>query len=92
MFYVPIVSVDDSPIVIGTFPTSSSMAASYWFDLSQSLAEQTSLWSMERPLLLGLGIVGPIMTAPLGDGGGTYIITIGCIFNAFKQRQPYGRD
>ena len=77
MFYVPIVSVDDSPIVIGTFPTSSSMAASYWFDSSQ-LGGTDSIVVDGKTTSIGASyLVGPIMTAPLGDGGGTHIITIG---------------
>ncbi len=77
MFYVPIASVDDSPIVIGTFPTSSSMATSYWFDSSQ-LGGTDSIVVDGKTTSIGASyLVGPIMTAPLGDGGGTHIITIG---------------
>jgi hypothetical protein len=77
VFYVPIQEVDDSPPVLGTFPTSASTAASYWFDSSQLGG---SFFIMVDGHTTSLGdsySVGPITTPPLQDGGGTHIITIG---------------
>jgi len=77
MFYVPIAIADDSPTVIGTFPTSSSMAASYWFDSSQLGGSQSIVVDGNTTSIGASYLVGPITTQPLPDGGGTHIITIG---------------
>jgi hypothetical protein len=83
MFYVPIESVDDSPLVVEPFPTSPSQAKRYWVDPSLVGATGTS---RPQPTIVVDGkitlippdyLVGPITTVPLLDGGGTHIITLG---------------
>jgi hypothetical protein len=76
-FYVPILNADDSPPVLGAFPTSVSTAVSYLFDSTQRGASQ-SIVVDGRTTSVGMSyLVGPITTAPLQDGGGTHIITVG---------------
>jgi hypothetical protein len=86
MFYVPIATVDDSPLVLGgTFPTSPSAARSYWFDSSQ-LGGSDSITVDDRTTPIGATyLVGPISTQPLPDGGGTHVITMGVFLTPFKK-------
>ena len=77
MFYVPIQSIDDSPPVIGAFPTSPSKVRSYWFDSSQLGGAQTIVVDRKLTPIGATYLVGPITTQPLPDGGGTHIITMG---------------
>jgi len=77
VFYVPINNIDDSPPVIGTFPTSSSTAVSYWFDSSQLGGSESIVVDGKTTSIGATYLVGPITTQPLQDGGGTHIITIG---------------
>jgi hypothetical protein len=89
MFYVPIATVDDTPTVIGTFPTSPSTARSYWFGSSQ-LGGSDSITVDGRTTPIGATyLVGPITTQPLQDGGGmpggTHIITMGVFLTAFSK-------
>lgn len=77
-FFVPVFSVDDSPPVIGTFPTTQSQAIRYLFDPSQLGGEgfEITVDGQSTPLA-GPYLAGPMNTAPLPDGGGTHIITLG---------------
>jgi hypothetical protein len=78
-FYVPILNADDSPPVLGKFPTSPSGAVSYFFNPDQLGADQ-SIFIKVDGLTTSVGmsyLVGPINTPPLGDGGGTHTITVG---------------
>jgi hypothetical protein len=77
MFYVPIGSVDDSPPVLGTFPQTPSEAVSYWSDPSKLGVSQTVAVDGKIINIPTTYLVGPVSTAPLQDGGGTHIITIG---------------
>jgi hypothetical protein len=79
-FYVPIVSFDDSPPVLGTFPTSSSTVASYWFNSSQLGGTVFNIVVDGEATSIGATyLVGPITTL-LQDGPGPregHIITMG---------------
>ena len=77
LFYVPIISLDDSPPVVGTFPTNSSRVACYWFDSSQAGGTDFIVVDGKTTSIGATYLVGPITTQPLGDGGGTHIITMG---------------
>jgi hypothetical protein len=77
-FYVPVAFVDDSPPILGTFPTDPSTVANYLF------AHDQNGWTNLRIVVDGqvtpLGsafAAGPVQTPPLPDGGGTHIITVG---------------
>jgi hypothetical protein len=91
-FYVPIQNVDDSPPVVGIFPTSSSTAASYWFDSSQLGESQFIVVDGKTTSIGATYLVGPITTQPLQDGGGTHIITIGVFLTPLNKGKPYGLD
>lgn len=77
-FFVPLFSVDDSPPVIGTFPTTHKQAIRYFFDPSQiggqgfRITVDGQSTALESPYL-----AGPVTSSPLPDGGGTHIVTLG---------------
>jgi hypothetical protein len=68
-FYVPIINVDDSLPVIGSFPTSPSMVPGYWFGSSQVGGSQFIEVDGQTTSLGVSYVVGPITTLPLQDGG-----------------------
>jgi hypothetical protein len=76
-FYVPIFNEDDSPIVEGNFPKSARGADEYFFGAKQLggafeiVVDGVTRSGLEEYL------TGPVTTAPLLDGGGTHIITLG---------------
>ena len=77
-FFVPIVYLDDSPPVWGTFPTTEHAAPAYAFG-----HEQIGLTGIEI-IVDGKGTcigpdytAGPVLTPPLLDGDGTHFISIG---------------
>ncbi len=77
-FYVPIISVDDSPPVFGIFPTTSISVVPYWFSALQMGGRNFSIEVDGVARAIGPDyVVGPIETAPLQDGGGTHITTMG---------------
>ena len=77
-FFVPVFNVDDSPPVLGTFPTTSAGAQSYFFDPSQLGGRDFAISIDGTVTPLGHGYLsGPVNTPPLPDGGGTHIITLG---------------
>ena len=77
-FFVPVIFLDDSPPVIGTFPTSANKAAAYAFDKSQFGCTDVAIIVDGESASLGRDYVaGPVLTAPLLDGGGTHFISIG---------------
>jgi hypothetical protein len=77
-FYVPLLTVNDAPPVIGNFPTKASGAASYFFDQDQLGVKNTEIivdgqsTAIERAY-----VAGPVQTPrPLPDGSRPYIITL----------------
>jgi hypothetical protein len=77
VFYVPIQSADDSPPIVGNFPSDSSTVLNYWFDESQ-LGWKGFIKVDGKTTSIGAAyLVGPITTQPLQDGAGTHIITLG---------------
>ena len=76
-FFVPIINVDDSPPVVGTFPTDASKAADYFFDPKQVGGRNFEIIVDGKTTPIGPSYVAFATTAPLQDGGGTHIITIG---------------
>ena len=80
LFYVPLLTVDDSPPIIGTFPTTASDAASYTFSPKQVGVRGTEIIVDGKSTPIGAAyVVGPVQT-PLGDGG-THIITLGAFLS-----------
>jgi hypothetical protein len=77
-FYVPVAFVDDSPPVLGTFPTDPSKVANYVFAHDQVGMKGLQIIVDGRVTPIGSAFAaGPIQTSPLLDGGGTHMITVG---------------
>jgi serine/threonine-protein kinase len=77
-FYVPLAFVDDSPPILGTFPTDPSATANYFFAPDQLGTSNLVLTVDGRATSIGAAYAaGPVQTPPLLDGGGTHIITVG---------------
>ena len=77
-FYVPLAFVDDSPPILGTFPTDPSATANYVFAPDQLGTSNLVLTVDGRATSIGAAYAaGPVQTPPLPDGGGTHIITVG---------------
>jgi hypothetical protein len=83
-FYVPLFTVDDSPPVLGTFPTGSGTAAQYFFGSSGYGGHEFSLTVDGESTSIGPGYVaGPVSsTSPLLDGGGSHLIALGAFVRA----------
>jgi hypothetical protein len=77
-FYVPVATVDDSPPIIGTFPTTPQAAADYVFSHDQVGMRDLQIVVDGHATSIGAGYTaGPVQTPPLLDGGGSHIITMG---------------
>ena len=77
-FYAPVAFADDSPPVVGTFPTSSGQVANYLFGQDQNGWTNLRVTVDGRVTPIGSAYaVGPVQTPPLPDGGGSHIITVG---------------
>jgi hypothetical protein len=77
-FLVAMYYADDSPPVLGTFPKSAREAAGYIFDHSQLGARDFAIivdgqWTCIDPSY----VAGPVLTAPLLEGGGAHFISVG---------------
>ena len=70
-FYVPIVSVNDSPPIIGSFPSAPGNAATdYFFDAGQVGAEPAAIAIDGKTTSIGAPfLAGPVETPTLFDGG-----------------------
>jgi len=81
-FFVPVDNADDSPDVVGTFPTRPAAAKRYVFDRRVLGGEDFAITIDSRRTALGPAYVaGPVETEPLLDGGGTHMITIGAFLS-----------
>jgi hypothetical protein len=77
-FYVPLAWFDDSPIVIGNFPTTQQAAADYVFSHDQvGLGDLRIVVDGHATSIGAAYTAGPVHTPPLLDGGGSHIITVG---------------
>jgi hypothetical protein len=84
-FFVPVVYVDDSPPVIGTFPANEHAARKYVFDPKQFGANDLAIIvDGKRPGLHKAYVAGPVLTAPLLDGGGTHFISVGAFLTPLR--------
>ena len=79
-FYVPLAFVDDSPPIIGTFPTTPQAAADYVFSHDQIGLRDAQIVVDGHATSIGAAYVaGPVHTSPLADGGGTHYIAVGAL-------------
>jgi hypothetical protein len=77
-FFVPIVYLDDSPPVWGTFPTEPCEAPEYAFGHAQIGLTNLEIIVDGKGTCIGPAYTaGPVLTPPLLDGGGTHFISIG---------------
>jgi hypothetical protein len=78
MFYVPLLSIDDSPPILGNFPNSLDDRAAleaYVFGPDQIGVDLLQIIVDGRVTDLGPAYVVGVTTPPLSDGGGTHYIT-----------------
>lgn len=75
LFYVPLIGMDDSPPVLGIFPTTARVAVDYFFKPDQLGGQNWVITVDGRSTAVGSEfLAGPITTQPLPDGGGTHAI------------------
>jgi hypothetical protein len=77
-FFLALLVVDDSPLVLGKFPTDHQQAIPYFFGPQQYGGEDFYVAVDGRTTRLGPEfLAGPVQTPPLNDGGGTHLIELG---------------
>jgi hypothetical protein len=79
-FFVPLFQVDDSPPVLGVFPTQKSQAADYFFGPTQFGGRDTEIIVDGRSTAVGADFLGGPITQinpALLDGGGTHFMQLG---------------
>ena len=77
-FFLALLVVDDSPPVLGKFPTDHQQAIPYFFGPQQYGGEDFYVAVDGRTTRLGPEfLAGPVQTPPLSDGGGTHLIELG---------------
>jgi hypothetical protein len=77
-FFLALLVVDDSPPVLGEFPTDQRQAIPYFFGPKQYGGEDFYVAVDGRTTPLGPEfLAGPVQTPPLNDGGGTHLIELG---------------
>jgi hypothetical protein len=76
-FYVPLLAIDNSPPVIGDFPSRPAQASAYFFGSSELGGHDFSIAVDNISTNIGPDyLVGPVTTQPLPDGGGTRYIVL----------------
>lgn len=79
-YFVPLFSVDDSPPVLGVFPTERSQIADYFFSPDEYGGRGFAIIVDGKKTPIGAEfLAGPIdqTSPPLQDGGGTHLIQLG---------------
>ena len=85
-FFVPIDNADDSPTVVGDYPTTLRGAKAYLFSPNQLGGKGFVISIDSKPVPIGPEYVaGPVETAPLPDGGGTHMITLGAFLSPMSK-------
>jgi hypothetical protein len=81
-FFVPMQNADDSPPVVGAFPATEQGAVFYFFDQSQAGGRGFTIDVDGTTTAIGPSYLsGPVTVAPLPDGGGTHMITLGAFLS-----------
>jgi hypothetical protein len=84
-YYVPLGSADDSPPILGTWPTNHQQALHYWFDSNQLGGGHFAI--VVDGLVANLGhdyLAGPVRTAALPDGGGHHLVMMAAFLSALS--------
>ena len=77
-FFVPLAGFDDSPPVVGSFPSQSRYAADYVFGMRDYWARGYKITVDGDNTSVGPEfLAGPVSTPPLLDGGGSHFIQLG---------------
>jgi hypothetical protein len=77
-FFVPLWNADDSPPIVGKFPTEASQAADYFFNPDQLGGHFEIIVDGQSTPIGRAYVAGPVTSStPLPDGGGSHIITVG---------------
>ena len=86
-FFVPLFLFDDSPPIVGSFPTKPGPAAQeYIFDDAQVGADGLEIIVDGLPTSIGpMYVAGPVDTQPLPDGGGTHVIQVGAFLTPLSK-------
>ncbi len=85
-FYVPLVAADDSPPIIGDFPSDPSGATSYFFGDSELGGHDFKIEVDGQSTAIGPEyLVGPVEVAPLPDGGGTHYMTLAVFLTSLSK-------
>lgn len=84
LFYVPLSSVNDSPPILGTFPSDASQSAFYFFDKSQLGGRDFTITVDGKSTPIGAEyLAGPVMTEKLPNGGMNSIV-LGAFLSPFS--------
>jgi hypothetical protein len=84
--YVPLLSMNDSPPVIGAFPSNASDTATYFFGQDQTGVRDLEVLVDGHATRLDASYLSELIEVPLLDGGG-HVLTVG----AFVSPLPVGR-
>ena len=82
ILFVPLTSIDDSPPIVGKFPPyppETGRAADYFLN-RQQLGGHDWVIIVDKGIPTPVGsefFVGPVLTPPLADGGGTHLLQFG---------------
>ena len=86
MFFVPLAFVDNSPPILGDFPTDPSQAGNYVFGHRELGGRHLQIVVDGRTTTLGRDYVaGPVDAPGLLDGGGSHFIQIGAFLAPLSQ-------
>jgi hypothetical protein len=85
-FFVPVFFVDDSPPILGTFPTSAADLADYYFAEDQLGVDVAQIIVDGQVTDLGPDYVAGIVNAPgLPDGGGSHYTQLGAFLTPLSK-------
>ena len=77
-YFVPLFTVDDSPPVLGVWPTEKGEAAEYFFGAENYGGQNFAIIVDGNATAAGADFLGgPVETPSLLDGGGTHLIQLG---------------
>jgi hypothetical protein len=85
-FFVPLLSIDDSPPIIGAFPANAADAKKYIFGDTQIGADNVEI--EVDGVVTSIGpeyVAGPVVTPALPDGGGTHFIQVGAFLSPLSK-------
>jgi hypothetical protein len=80
MFFLPVAYSDDSPPILGDFPTSASAVGNYFFSRAQLGGHDLAIIVDGKVTPIGPAYAaGPVLTPGLLDGGGSHFTQLGAL-------------